>query len=179
MRRSLVRVGFDCVAQPAIKQATAPASVRLRHRGICSNRALHSSPCRQGQAIICEFYLGVADGSAAFWVISCGQPSTYNLNVWVVREIARAVRTTLRSERDLQRAFRAVFLVGFFFFSRLPEFIDRANKQEDCSRHDEKVNQQGNEVSIIPSNRSGFRGVSGSVECHRPVFSRSQNYELV
>jgi len=34
IRRPLVTVGFDCVAQPATKQAKAPANARLRHLGI-------------------------------------------------------------------------------------------------------------------------------------------------
>src|SRR5438309_7996562 len=96
-----------------------------------------------------------------------------------LRKLGCAIWTTRRLNRDLHRARRAIFLVGFFFCSRLPEFIDRANKQEDCTRHNEKVNQQGNEVAIIPSNRSGLRGIRRSVECHGAVFGRSQNYELV
>src|SRR6266581_8125946 len=60
MRRPLVRVGFDCVAQPTIKQAAAPASVRLRHLRIC-NRALNSSPRSEGQGIIYKNSLGLLD----------------------------------------------------------------------------------------------------------------------
>jgi hypothetical protein len=44
MRRPLVSVGFDCVAQPTIKQAAAPATVRLRHLRICGITA--SIPAR-------------------------------------------------------------------------------------------------------------------------------------
>ena len=79
-----------------------------------------------------------------------------------LRKLGCAIWTTRRLRRDLHRTLRAIFLVGFLFFSGLPEFVDRANKQEDCTCHNEKVDQQGNEVSIIPGNRSGFSSVSGS-----------------
>ena len=65
MRRPLVRVGFDCVAQPTIKQAAAPASVRLRHLRIC-NRALNSSPRSEGQGIIYKNSLGLLDLGDSF-----------------------------------------------------------------------------------------------------------------
>src|SRR5205085_3814428 len=96
-----------------------------------------------------------------------------------LRKLGLTIWTARRLKRDLHPTLRAIFFVGFFFLSRLRELVDRANKQEDCARHNEKINQERNEVAVIPSNRSSLRGVSGSVERRRAVFGRSQNDELV
>ena len=95
-----------------------------------------------------------------------------------LRELARAMRTACRRDRDLHRTGRAIFLVRFFF-GGLPEPIDRANEQENGTGHDEKVNHQRDEVAVIPSDRSGFRGVSWRMECRRSIFGGSQNNKLV
>src|SRR6266496_3245579 len=56
MWRAPLRLDFDCVAQPTIKQAPAAATARLRRFGIGS---LPSSRSRRGQAIIYKNSLGL------------------------------------------------------------------------------------------------------------------------
>ena len=63
--------------------------------------------------------------------------------------------TTLCLDRDIHRTGWAFFLVGFFF-GGLPEFVDCADEQKNCAGYNEKVDHERDEVSIIPSDRSGF-----------------------
>src|SRR5437667_7151606 len=77
--------------------------------------------------------------------------------------------------RDLHRACRA-FIV---FRGGLSEFVDCADHQKNCARDNEKINHQRDEVAVIPGDRSGFRCVSGSIECRRAIFGRSQNDKLI
>ena len=86
--------------------------------------------------------------------------------------------TTLCLDWDIHRAGRAFFLVGFFF-GGLPEFVDCADEQKNCTGYDEKVDHERDEVPIIPSDSSGFHGVSGCVERGRAVSGGSQYDELV
>jgi hypothetical protein len=73
------------------------------------------------------------------------------------------MRTACRLDWDLHCAGRAFFLVGFFF-GGLPEPVDCADQQKNCASYDEKVDHERDEVPVIPSDRSGFRRVSGRVE---------------
>ena len=86
--------------------------------------------------------------------------------------------TTLCLARDIHRAGRAFFLVGFFF-GGLPEFVDCADEQKNCTGYDEKVDHERNEVPVVPSDRSGFQCISGRVERGRAVSGGSQDDELV
>src|SRR5262249_23690543 len=93
-------------------------------------------------------------------------------------KLARAMRTARRFDGNLHRACRATFHVGRFF-GWMSELIDYANQKKNCGRDNEKANQERNEVAVIPSDRSGLRGVCRSMECGRAVLCGSQNEELV
>src|SRR5439155_1356357 len=96
------------------------------------------------------------------------------------RELACAIGATLRLERDLHRANRAVFLVRLFF-GRLwfPKSIDHPDQKKNCARDNQKINHERDEVAVIPSDRSGFDSISWGIEYRRAVFGRSQDDELV
>src|SRR5947208_2938322 len=53
--------------------------------------------------------------------------------------------TTSRLNRDLHRARRTIFRVGFFF-GWTSELIDCSNQKKNCACNDDKVDQQRNEV---------------------------------
>src|SRR5207245_9690403 len=95
-----------------------------------------------------------------------------------LREVTRAMRTTRRLNGNLHGARRTIFRF-WFFFGWMSELIDCSNQKKNCACNNEKVDQQRNEVAVIPSDRSGFRGVCWSIECRRPVFRRSQNHKFV
>src|SRR5213080_2815424 len=95
-----------------------------------------------------------------------------------LRELARAMGTTSGLNGDLHRARRTIFRVGFFF-GWTSEVIDRSNQKKNCGGNDDKIDQQRNEVAVIPGDRSDFRGVCGSIECRRAVFGRPQNDKFV
>src|SRR5437588_13076877 len=94
------------------------------------------------------------------------------------RELARAMRTTRRLNGNLHRARRTIFCVGFFF-SWMSEFIDCPDQKKNCGRDNKKVNQERDEVAVIPSDRPRLRGVCRSMECGGAVLCGSQNDELV
>src|SRR4029077_18045110 len=95
-----------------------------------------------------------------------------------LRELARAVGTTRRLDRNLHRARRTVFGVGCLLW-RTSELIDGPDNEKYCNGDNEKVNHEGNEVAVVPGDRSGLRGVSGSIECSRAVFGCAQYEKLI
>src|SRR5215831_2369590 len=95
-----------------------------------------------------------------------------------LRELARAMRTTRRFNRDLHRARRAVFRVGWFF-GWMSQLIDRSDEKKNCACDNEKINQERNEVAVIPCDCSGLHCVCRSVERHRAILSGSQNDKFV
>ena len=86
------------------------------------------------------------------------------------REFACAMGATRRLDRDLHYARWTIFCVRWFF-GWVPELIDRSDQKENCSRNNQKVYNQGNEVTVVPRDCSGFRRVSGCVEYSRRTVS--------
>jgi hypothetical protein len=95
-----------------------------------------------------------------------------------LRELTRAMRTTARLNGNLHRACRAIFHVGYFC-SRFSELIDCPDQKKNGGRDNEKIDQERNEVAVIPRDRSGFGGVRGSIECRRAVFGRPKNDKFI
>ena len=95
-----------------------------------------------------------------------------------LRELARAMGTTRRLNRNLHCACRTIFGIGGLL-GWMSELIDNPNDEKYCNRDDQKVDHERNEVAVIPRDRSGFRGVSGSIECGRAIAGRSQNGKFV
>src|SRR6267378_1724063 len=93
-------------------------------------------------------------------------------------QLARAMWATRRLDGNSCGTGRA-FLGDRFFCGWLPEFINCTNEQKNRACNNEEIDGQGNEVAVIPGNRSGFRGVGGRVEHRRAIFGRSQNEQLV
>ena len=61
----------------------------------------------------------------------------------------------------------------------MSELIDDSDDEKYCDRDDQKVDHECNEIAVIPSDRSGLRGVSWSIECGRAISGRPQNEKLV
>src|SRR5438477_7029128 len=95
-----------------------------------------------------------------------------------LRDLARAIRTTRRLNRDLHRARGTIFRFDWFF-GRMSKLIDDPDDKKYRHRNDQKVNDESDEVAVIPGDRSGFRRISGSIECGRAVFRGPQNEKLV
>src|SRR5262245_25384607 len=137
MRCPLVRVGFDCVAQPTTKQAKAPANARLRHLGISvspsiavgtagGKRFLRKPP--RGQNTLGRVFSTTTTPSGNGLL-------TRNRS----RELGRAMRTTRRLYRNLHRARRTIFRVDRFF-GWMSKLIDNPYDEKNRERNDQEVN---------------------------------------
>src|SRR5438270_4697372 len=104
-------------------------------------------------------------------------PATASLRRWLC-QLARAMWTTRRLDRN-RRGTGRTFLGDRLFCGWLPEFINCTNEQKNRARNNEEIDSQSNEVAVIPSDRSGFGGISGRVEHRRAIFGRSQNDKFV
>src|SRR6266508_6619031 len=94
------------------------------------------------------------------------------------RELAGAMRTTGRLNRDLHRARRTILGVDWFF-GWMSKLIDDADDKKYRGRNNQEVDHESDEIAVVPGDRSGFRRISGSIECSRAVFGRPQNEKLV
>jgi len=122
----------------------------------------------------------MADPGASKIVIcrtASAMPATASLR-HCLRQLARAMWATRRLDGN-SRGTGWAFLGDRLFCSWLPEFINRTNEQKNRARNNEEIDGQSNEVAVIPSDRSGFGGISGRVEHRRAIFGRSQNDKLV
>jgi hypothetical protein len=71
-------------------------------------------------------------------------------------------------DRDLHRARRTILGVDGFF-SWMSKLVDDPDDKKYRGRNNQEVDHEGNEVAVVPGDRSGFRRISGSIECSRAV----------
>jgi len=118
-----------------------------------------------------------SDSKIVIYGTALAMPATTSLRRCLC-QLTRAMWATRRLDGNRGGTGRA-FLCDRFFCAWLPKFINCTNEQKDRARNNEEIDGQGNEVAVIPSNRSGFGGVGGRVEHRRAIFGRSQNEKLV
>jgi hypothetical protein len=74
------------------------------------------------------------------------------------------MRTARGFDRDLHRAGRTIFGVGWFF-GWMSKLIDDADDKKYRDSNNQEVNEESDEVAVVPGNRSGFRRINGSIKC--------------
>src|SRR5205085_2578522 len=94
------------------------------------------------------------------------------------RQLTGAMGTALCLHRNACRARRTFLAVGFFV-RRMLDLVDHSHQQKNCACNDEKINQQRNEVAIIPCDCSGFCCICRSMKCDGSVLSRPENHKFV
>src|SRR4029077_4269711 len=152
--RPLVRFGFDCVAQPTIKQAPAAATARLRRFGI---GGLHNRRRRQGQAIIYENSLGETSRSQKKHrrnVIFQRQHPTIAATILTrstLREFTRTMRTTCRLDRDRHCARRALLRNWRGSWRWTFQSVHRFEYEENAQVDDDEIDYKSDEISVVPS----------------------------
>ena len=73
------------------------------------------------------------------------------------RKLAGAMWTTRHLNRNLHRTRRTI--LGFdWFFNWMSKLIDDPNDKKYRDRNNQKVDDEGNEIAVVPSDRSGLGG---------------------
>src|SRR5207244_1414284 len=88
------------------------------------------------------------------------------------------MRAAPRLDRYGGRTFRAI-LCHRLGMLRLFQPINRAHQQENRAGDDQKIDQQGDKVAVVPGDRASLDRVSGRVKRNRAVFCPAQDDELV
>ena len=83
-----------------------------------------------------------------------------------------------RLDRDRHLAGRTIFC-DRRRVSRPFHFVQRAHDKKNAKRNDEKINEQRNEVPVIPRDRASFERVRRCVKCSCPVFRSFENNKLI
>src|SRR5450432_1181041 len=94
-------------------------------------------------------------------------------------QVARAMRATCCLDRDRHRASRAIFRDGRLLGRGAFHLVQRFHDEENAERHDQKVDHQGDEVSVIPGDGPGRERLRRGGEGARSVGARFQHHELV
>ena len=94
------------------------------------------------------------------------------------RKLAGAMRTTCRLNRNLHRARWTIFRVDWFF-GWMSKLIDDPDDKKYRDRNNAEVDDESDEVAVVPRDRSAFRRISGCIESGRAVFGGPQNEKLV
>src|SRR5262245_29344297 len=144
MRRALLRFGFDCVAQPTIKQAPAAATARLRRLGI---GAFLTSRSLQRQAVIYKNSLG-AEGPLARRGL---------------RELGGTMRTTGRFDWNCHRASGTILRHRRGGWRWTFQLVHSLDNKKDAEGYDNEIDHERNETSVVPSHCPCPGGIGGSM----------------